>query len=201
MLPHCSVPWDLDIVQLLISYQADKDIQEFCKQLTRCWHVSLRFACCRVDDNPDLDRHNSSLTEADSLRLVEFAADFGGLEAGATLLHVARPFSKYGLACLRVFLVNMRWPDWVVGGEPVGYCTSAPIHAVAESGNVTLAKQLLSAGVDPEEPHSKIGTWPSVQRAQLEVQVLSLAAVFFFYIVRFVEHRYRFGMVWLWRLS
>lgn len=56
-------------------------------------------------------------------KLVEFAADFGGLEAG----------------------------------EPVGYCTSAPIHAVAESGNVTLAKQLLSAGVDPEEPHSKIG--------------------------------------------
>lgn len=77
----------------------------------------------------------------------------------------------------------------------MGYCTSAPIHAVAESGNVTLAKQLLSAGVDPEEPHSKIGTWPSVQRAHLEVQVLSLAAVFFFYIVRFVEHRYRFGMV------
>ena len=47
-------------------------------------------------------------------------------------------------------------------GEPVGYCTSAPIHAVAESGNVTLAKQLLNAGVDPEEPHSKIGTWANV---------------------------------------
>ncbi len=41
----------------------------------------------------------------------------------------------------------------------MGYCTSAPIHAVAESGDVNLAKQLLSAGLDPEEPHSSVGVW------------------------------------------
>ena len=72
-------------------------------------------------------------------------------------LSVARPFSSQTGLFVGVF--GEHEMARLSGGEPVGYCTSAPIHAVAESGNVTLAKQLLSAGVDPEEPHSKIGTW------------------------------------------
>ena len=41
-----------------------------------------------------------------------------------------------------------------VVGDPVGYCTSSPIHAVAETGRRALLQRLLELGFDAEAPHA-----------------------------------------------
>lgn len=171
MLLPCSGPWGLDIVRLLRSSEP-KVFYPICSFQTQ-GILNTSYYWISVNINQNLSKHiarDSSmgfLLQADSLRLVEFSPDFRGPTAG----HHWKCFGNSWTACFvnvgnitQTFWHFLTHPEARHGarfweGEPVGYCTSAPIHAVAESGDVNLAKQLLSAGLDPEEPHSSVGVW------------------------------------------